>query len=144
MMLQARGDTRSGARWVYVLAIDCQGGGQLLFPSQGGGNRYPQEDGRLDQILLPGAKFTIAPPFGTDTYVLLTTSTQLSNPEVLNFEGVVRGGERGASSPLESLLGSTSAGTRGNLVQMPTDWGVEYLQMHSQPQKATDTAANHP
>ena len=145
MMLQARGDTRSGARWVYVLAIDCQGGGQLLFPSQGGGNRYPQEDGRLDQIPLPGVQFGIGPPFGTDTYILLTTSTQLSDPYVLNFKGVVRGGERGVSSPLESLLGSTSAGTRGNLVQMPTDWGVEYLQMHSQPQKSTDApAGNHP
>jgi Caspase domain len=145
MTLQARGDTRTGARWVYVLAIDCQGSGQLLFPLQGGGNRYPQEDGRLDQILLPGVKFRIAPPFGTDTYVLLTTSTQLSDPGVLNFEGVVRGGERGVSSPLESLLGSTSAGTRGNLVQMPTDWGVEYLQLHSQPQKPTDSAAaSHP
>jgi Caspase domain len=144
MMLQARGDTRTGGRWVYVLAIDCQGSGQLLFPLQGGGNRYPQEEGRLEQIPLPSAKFRIGPPFGTDTYVLLTTSTQLSNPDVLNFEGVVRGGERGVSSPLESLLGSTSAGTRGNLVQMPTDWGVEYLQMHSQPQKTTDTAVKHP
>jgi hypothetical protein len=143
MVLQARGDTRTGARWVYVLGIDCQGGGQLLFPLQGGGNRYPQEEGRLDQISLPGAKFRIAPPFGTDTYVLLTTSTELSNPDALNFEGVVRGGERGVSSPLESLLGSTSGGTRGNLVQMPTDWGVEYLQMHSQPQKATATAAGN-
>jgi Caspase domain len=144
MMLQARGDTRTDARWVYVLAIDCQGSGQLLFPLQGGGNRYPQEDGRLEQILLPNVKFKIGPPYGTDTYILLTTSTELSNPDVLNFEGVVRGGERGVSSPLENLLGSTSSGTRGNLVQMPTDWGVEYLQMHSQPQKATDTAAAHP
>ncbi len=136
MMLQARGDTRTSPRWVYVLAIDCQGNGQLMFPLQGGGNRYPQEGGRLEQIPLPGARFRITPPFGTDTYVLLSTSTQLSNPDALNFEGVVRGGERGASSPLETLLDSTSAGTRGSMAEMPTDWGVEYLQMHSQPAKA--------
>ncbi len=95
MMLQARGDTRASSRWVYVLAIDCQGNGQLMFPAQGGGNRYPQEGGRLEQIALPGARFRITPPFGTDTYVMLSTSTQLSNPDVLNFEGVVRyGGAR--------------------------------------------------
>jgi hypothetical protein len=135
MMLQARGDTRTSPRWVYVLAIDCQGNGQLMFPLQGGGNRYPQEDGRLDQIALPGARFRITPPFGTDTYVVLSTSTQLANPDALNFEGVVRGGERAVSSPLESLLGSTSAGTRGSMAEVPTDWGVEYLQMHSQPAK---------
>jgi hypothetical protein len=133
MMLQARGDTRTSARWVYVLAIDCQGSGQLLFPTQGGNNRFPQENGRLEQIALPGARFRVTPPFGTDTYVLLSTSTQLSNPDALNFEGVVRGGAGGASSPLENLLGSTSAGTRGSMVEMPTDWGIEYLQMHSQP-----------
>ncbi len=85
MLLQARGDTRTSSRWVYVLAIDCQGTGKLLFPLQGGGNRYPQEDGRLDQIPLPGGRFRIGPPYGTDTYVLLSTSTPLSNPDVLNF-----------------------------------------------------------
>jgi hypothetical protein len=133
MMLGARGDTRTSPRWVYVLSIDCQGAGQLMFPQQGGGNRYPQQDGRLDQIPLPGTNFKIAPPFGTDTYILLTTSTPLSDPDVLNFEGVVRAGQRGFSPPLETLLGSTSAGTHGSMAEMPTDWGVEYLQLHSQP-----------
>jgi hypothetical protein len=141
LMLQARGDTRNGSRWVYVLAIDCQGKGELMYPTQGGGNRYPQENGRLDQIPLPGAKMRIAPPYGTDTYILLTTSTALSNPDGLSLESVVRGGERGISSPLETLLGSTSAGTRGNAAEVPTDWGVEYLQLHSQPKKPADSVA---
>jgi hypothetical protein len=138
LTLQARGDTRNGSRWVYVLAIDCQGKGVLMYPTQGGGNRYPQENGRLEQITLPGARFHITPPYGTDTYVLLTTSTALANPDALSFESVVRGGERGVSSPLETLLGSTSAGTRGSAGEVPTDWGVEYLQMHSQPKKPAE------
>jgi hypothetical protein len=141
LILQARGDTRNGSRWVYVLAIDCQGKGDLMYPRQGGGNRYPQENGRLEQFPLPGARFHITPPFGTDTYVLLTTSTALANPDALSFESVVRGGERGVSSPLETLLGSTSAGTRGSAGEVPTDWGVEYLQLHSQPKKAADMDA---
>ena len=136
LVLQAHGDTRTAPRFVYVLSIDCQGNGLLMFPKYGGGNHFPQEDGRLQEIPLPG-RVDIIPPFGTDTYILLTTSTELSYPEALNFGGVVRGGERGAppapNSPLESLLRSTSAGTRGSMAAMPTDWGVEYLQLHSQP-----------
>jgi hypothetical protein len=136
IMLQARGDTRADSRWVYVLAIDCQGKGDLMFPQQGGNNRYPLEAGRLDQIRLPGTRFQISPPFGTDTYVLLSTSTQLANPDALSFERVTRGPPKEASSPVEMLLISTSAGEQGATLETPTDWGVEYLQMHSQPGKA--------
>jgi hypothetical protein len=136
IMLQARGDTRADPRWVYVLAIDCQGKGDLMFPQQGGNNRYPLEAGRLDQIRLPGARFKISPPFGTDTYVLLSTSTQLANPDALSFESVTRGPLKEPSSPVEMLLISTSAGEQGATLETPTDWGVEYLQMHSQPEKA--------
>jgi hypothetical protein len=106
-----------------------------MFPQRSGGNNFPLENGRLDQILLPAGNFHITPPFGTDTYILLSTSARLSNPDALNFESVVRGGVN-ATTPLETLLFSTSAGTRGNTMEMPTDWGVEYLQMHSQPKAA--------
>lgn len=130
LVLQARGDTRTEPRFAYVLSIDCQGNGQLLFPAHGAGNRFPQENGRLEQIPLPNSRFYIGQPFGTDTYILLTTSTELADPETLNFTGVVRGGEPPAS-PLESLL--RSSGTRGSVAAMPTDWGVESLELHSQP-----------
>ncbi len=123
MMLQAQGNTRTLPRWVYILSIDCQGGGQVMFPRGGGDNRYPQESGRLDQIPLPGAKFHIGSPFGTDTYVLLTTATALPDQDVLNFEGVVQRGGSGPVSPLARLLGSTSAGTRGSTGELPMDWG---------------------
>jgi hypothetical protein len=113
--LQARGDTRTDPRYVYVVSIDCQGNGQLMFPVQGGGNRYPQENGRLEQIPLPGSKFNITPPFGTDTYILLTTSTAIGDLEALSFSGVVRGGRA------------------GSLATMATDWGVESFELHSQP-----------
>jgi hypothetical protein len=133
IMLQARGDTRTDPRWVYVLAIDCQGKGDLIFPQQGGNNRYPLQAGRLDQIRLPGARFQVSPPFGTDTYVLLSTSTQLANPDALSFERATRGPLKEASSAVEMLLISTSAGEQGDTLETPTDWGVEYMQLHSQP-----------
>ncbi len=137
VVLQAEGDTRVDPRFVYVLAIDCQGSGQLVFPARGAGNGFPQKNGRLQEIPLPIGPITIIAPFGTDTYIMLNTPTELSDPEVLNFGPVVRGGERGAppapSSELESLLRSTSAATRGPMVAMPTNWGVEKLELHSHP-----------
>jgi hypothetical protein len=131
LTLEAKGDTRTEPRFVYILDVDCQGSGELMFP-RGVSNRYPQLDGRLDEIPLPNTRFSIDPPFGTDTYILLTTSAELAHPEALTFSGVVKETARGGpASPLELLLrGSPS---RGGPVALPTDWGVESLELHSQP-----------
>ena len=126
-------DAVTTPRWVYVLGIDCQGSGELLWPRDGPGGRFPTDKGRLASIPLPGLTFQITRPFGTDTYILLTTSTQLPEPDVLNFEGVVRGGTRGADNPLEDLLRSTSGAARGSLGVTPTDWSISALQTHSMP-----------
>jgi hypothetical protein len=127
-------------RWVYVLGIDCQGKGKLLWP-RGPGGRFPTANGRLASIPLPGATVKITPPYGTDTYVLLTTTTPLPEPEVLSFDAASRGGN---PSPLQSLLQQTNAGARGNSEEAPTDWGVQLLQLHSQPIPAADAAKTAP
>ena len=129
-------DAITQPRWVYALAIDCQGNGAKLWPQQGPGGKFPTDNGRLASIPLPGSTFHISPPYGTDTYLLLTTSTPLPDPDVLNFEGVARGGTRGISSPLEQLLQSTSSGTRGATSEAPTDWSLQIVQTHSQPDAA--------
>jgi len=126
-------DAITQPRWVYVLGIDCQGTGAKLWPREGPGGRFPTENGRLASIPLPGLTFRITPPYGTDTYLLLTTSTPLPDPDVLNFEGVARGGSRGATSPLGALLQSTSSGSRGATGEAPTDWSLQIVQTHSQP-----------
>jgi hypothetical protein len=133
LVLNGSRDYAGRSRWVYVLGIDCQGSGQLLWPQDGPGGKFPTESGRMDQIPLPGVTFRISPPFGTDTYILLTTSSQLPEPDLLNFEGVVRGGSRGISSPLDDLLQSTSGASRGVSVATPTDWGIQVLQTRSVP-----------
>jgi hypothetical protein len=131
LVLNGSKDFAGRARWVYVLAIDCQGTGQLLWPQEGPGGKFPTDSGRMDQIPLPGVTFHIAPPFGTDTYILLTTSSQLPNPEALNFDGVVRGGSRSVMSPLDELLQAASGASRGTAIPTPTDWGIQMLQTHS-------------
>jgi hypothetical protein len=120
-------------RWVYVLAVNCQGKGTLLWPYQGPGGMFPMEGARLDEIPLPDSGFHVKAPLGTDTYLLLTTATQIAEPTMLEFKGVVqdRDGSRGAQSPLEELLDAASAGTRDAGRPTPTTWSIESVTVHS-------------
>jgi hypothetical protein len=131
------GNTRAAVspRWVYVLGIDCQGKGTLLWPYEGvPPGKFPASDaGRLTQIPLPGDPFPVGDPLGTDTYLMLTTSTPLADPSALEFKGVVTRGARlaTATDPLEELLDATSAGTRSATRPTPTNWSVQTLQTQS-------------
>jgi Caspase domain len=131
-------------RWVYLLSIDCQGKGVLLFPYDGSpSGLLPTEEEKLDRILLPGDPILVGDPLGTDTYLLLTTSTPLASPYALEFKGVVsRGaGYAKAEDPLEDLLDSTSAGSRGATRPAPTNWSIQMLHTQSVLQSSS-TAAN--
>jgi hypothetical protein len=126
-------------RWVYVLSIDCQGKGVLLFPYEGAPpGQFPTEGEKLDRILLPDDHIVVGDPLGTDTYLMLTTSTPLANPYALEFKGVVsRGaGFAKAEDPLEDLLDSTSAGSRGASRPAPTNWSIQMLRAQSVPKSA--------
>jgi hypothetical protein len=146
MDLIAAGGGPAASRWVYVLGIDCQGKGSLLWPYDGQPpGKFPTDKGRLERIALPGNPFAVQDPFGTDTYLLLTTSNPLSDPQALEFTGVVtRGGNvRPAqpADPLEDLLYSTSAGTRAAARPTPTNWSVEALRTQSRPGAPPSPAA---
>ena len=135
-------------RWVYVLGIDCQGKGSLLWPYEGvPPEKFPAADkGRLSQIPLPGDPFPVGDPLGTDTYVLLTTSSPLADPSALEFKGVVTRGARSATAadPLEELLDATSAGTRSAARPTPTNWSVQTLQTQSLSEAPTTPANGKP
>lgn len=124
----------SSPRWVYVLDIDCHGAGQLLYPGNYTGNRFPNEGDEDLQFPLPGARAVhIGEPYGVDTLILLSTEQPLPDPFALNFDGVASRGTRGASSPLEKLLSDTSGGTRGVHEPEPTNWGISLSTVHSAP-----------
>jgi hypothetical protein len=109
----------------------------LLFPYQGApSGQFPTEEEKLDRIVLPDDHIVVGDPLGTDTYLMLTTSTQLANPSALEFKGVVtRGaGSAQAEDPLEDLLDSTSAGTRAATRPAPTNWSIQMLHTESAPQ----------
>jgi len=125
-------------RWVYVLDIDCHGQGTVLYPRDNSENQFPNDADNGRQFVLPGAPVLhISPPFGVDTLIMLSTEQPLADPYVLNFEGVATRGSRGVSSPLEKLLNQTSGGTRGFSGEVPTNWGIGLMTVHSAPQSAT-------
>ena len=125
-------------QWVYVAAIDCSGTGQLLYPLSAQGNLLPQrkegESGWPKEIELTGAAehIAISPPFGIDTYIMLTTLDQLPDTSAFNFSGVLT---RGANSknPLAHLLGDAGMNTRGGKVEVPANWSVSYTPVLSVP-----------
>ncbi|HUJ82199.1 MAG TPA: hypothetical protein VLW83_09960, partial [Candidatus Acidoferrales bacterium] len=62
----------------------------------------------------------------------LTTAPQDSiNLASLAWEGV-RGGQRGAGSPLDQLL--SSVGTRSPRPATPASWSITKIPIHSQPE----------
>jgi hypothetical protein len=126
-------------RWVYVLDIDCHGQGAVLYPKNYAENQFPNDADNGRQIVLPGAPtLRIGPPYGVDTMILLSTAQPLPDPSALNFEGVASRGTRGVASPLEKLLNQTSGGTRGFSGEVPTNWGIGLMTVHSVPKDAAN------
>jgi hypothetical protein len=123
------------ASFVYMFVIDSGGQGTLVFPrpaDNGLTNRLPIGVSAGGPVSLPEeikifSGLEVGPPFGVDSYTLLTTATALANPDVLNFEGVgaTRAAGRGPGDDLSNLLDSVGAGSRGILKPAPTDWAIE-------------------
>ena len=77
----------SSPRFVYVFAIDARGESVLLFPHDGSvENRF----GMQKEVVLD-ARFEVAPPFGVETIVLLTSDEPLSDPWTLERDATRRG-----------------------------------------------------
>ena len=129
MSLETNNEVRE-RRWVYILDIDCHGQGTVLYPRDYSENQFPNDSDTGNQFPLRGAStLRIGPPFGIDTFILLSTAQPLSDPYLLNFEGVTRGA--GPQSPLEQLLSDASQGTRGNPAQVPVTWGIGMTTIRS-------------
>jgi hypothetical protein len=130
-------------RWIYVFAIDHFGACTLLYPEPGRGsegNRQPYaqsgEQPKFEPLIaLPGSDFdfSIAEPFGVDSYFLLTTQDPI-DPAALTSEGVrTKGGTRGApADPLSEMLSELNTGTRAaKRPQTPGSWSIESLTIRS-------------
>ena len=119
-------------RRVYVFVIDSFGMGTLVYGEANIDNEFP----RRDMTTLPAEidlkrAVDIQEPWGTDNYYLLTSVQPIDNADVVfNFAGVRT---RGAlTGPLERLIQDRSAGTRGALSGVPTNWSIERTAFRSE------------
>ncbi|HEX3576949.1 MAG TPA: caspase family protein, partial [Thermoanaerobaculia bacterium] len=105
-------------RFIYAFVVDSNGKSTLLFPPPSAGSVENQFEPHETEIALgePSA-FGASPPYGVDTYFLLTTEEPLPNPSVLEWDGV-RAPE--AFTPLEQLLLQP---TRA-IGAVPTKWSI--------------------
>jgi hypothetical protein len=140
--------TTTTRRWVYVFAISQQGKGTLLFPrldSGNEGNHLPrtEKDERPTAQAIPliglldePYDLEIGEPWGTDTYLVISTKDAIPNPNIFDFEGVqsTRGAQsRGPTgSPLQDLLDSCGNSTRGAYAaKTPSEWSIDRITFQS-------------
>lgn len=112
-------------RFFYVFSIDSYGKGVLLFPLSGSvENHFP-----LNRVMPPAeidldAPFHTQPPFGTDTYFLLSSDEPLPDPYILEWDGVKT--RAFSDSPLERLLAMTISPTRTPVpLHISQNWSIE-------------------
>jgi hypothetical protein len=144
--------TTTARRWVYVFAISQQGKGTLLFPrleSGNEGNHLPRAEKDEKQVAPAAAllrlldqpyDMEIGEPWGTDTYILISTKDAIPNPGIFEFDGVqsARGAQSrgGSGSPLQDLLDATGNSTRGSYAaKAPSEWSIERITFQSAKKK---------
>ncbi|MFA5196617.1 MAG: caspase family protein, partial [Bacteroidales bacterium] len=125
------------SRYVYVFIIDINGTTQQIFPPQNTGNEGNKlPNSRIynyeEEIPLGQITFTIGPPFGIDSYFLVTSDEAINNFQAFNSEGVVSNkGTRGGFG-LDNLLNSVGTGSRGVAQNTtPLNWSVQKLLIRS-------------
>ena len=121
--------------------IDSYGKSVKLFPENGSvENRLPFKPPPPPDIPLGNAgSFEIAPPYGVDTYFLLTTDEPLPNPWILEWDGV-RARSPATPTALERVLLLVDDATRSPIVTRPT-WSIERVPFESVPPRASPRSA---
>lgn len=125
---------RVAPRYFYVFTVDSHGRSTLLFPRSGSvENRFPLQPLPPAEIALgDSASFEPAPPYGIDTYYLLSTDEPLPNPWILEWDAV-RSPPPETSTPLEQLLLLTASDSRSTRLLTPATWSLERLVFQSVP-----------
>jgi Caspase domain len=130
------------ARYVYVFAIDSNGRGILLFPRSERGsveNRFPLTESASQPVDDPPAEialgdrpssFIVLPPYGMDSYFLLSTDTPLSGASCLEWDGV-RTPSPTARTPLEMLLAQPGGSRGGEPIRTSSSWSIEKIVFES-------------
>ncbi len=130
-------------RFVYVFAMDSHGKRTLLFPNSMIGNvenRFPVDNNNLPQkILLSGRElFKVAPPFGMDTFFLLTSREALVYPGILDSKGIGEREPRASADfidPLSAMFEASLHSGRSALATVPLSWSIDRFSVTSVPKQ---------
>lgn len=124
-------------RYVYLFSIDGQGAMKLIFPAVAKGNveNWLPHTGAMnkteDKTHL--AHILVRPPFGYDTYFLLTTEEAISNLSAFQQPGVLSRGPAATKNDIEKLL---FTGTKSrNKVVTPMTWSIDKIILKSSEKK---------
>lgn len=122
-------------RKLYVFAIDSHGSSYLLFNRAGDvENKFPvirdKPPTQQPKVILLGGEGMIEmkPPFGLDTYILITTDESIPDPYILEFEGAQA---RGEDPQLAKLLYAVGTGTRAGRTAVPLNWSIDRMYLRS-------------
>ncbi len=116
-------------RRIYIFGVDSFGASTLIF-GDNLQNTFPRGDAAPAQIPLP-VHIEITPPYGTDTYYLLSTETPIDNPRAVFDSAGVRTRAAASSDPLTHLLSETATGTRSGSAAMSPRWSIQRLTLIS-------------
>lgn len=115
-------------RFIYVFMVDSYGKSVLFFPRGPLGsieNRFPLRGTFPAEIPLGSRGSLVAEaPFGTDTFFLLSTDEALTNPWILEWDGVRTLRER-SGTLLEQFILLTMSGDRGVRLTPQSRWSIE-------------------
>ena len=122
-------------RWVYVISIDRDGNINVVIPARESnvGNHVPSDETPSAEIQMtsdPG-DIDITPPFGLDTYILITSEDEL-DPRIFPAKGV-RTRLEGRGNPLADLIQNigVNSRSRGEKKPLPTNWSVQKITFRS-------------
>jgi len=130
---------RIEARWVYIFAIDSWGRGTPLWsdantiPPDSGGRKIVPDSLLLRPNRLSSAHVEIMPPYGTDTFILISSDQPL-DPAIFKFDAVqTRGPDLVPENrtPLERLFTGLGGQTRGVVDGIPVSWSIQRVALKS-------------
>lgn len=127
---------RPRPRYVYIFSLDREGSCELLVPASDSSNveNYvpdvrPGGDPAPKQVAVGGG-FSVAPPLGRDTLILVTTATPIATPSAFCASSDERAGSTTAGDALTQFLFGLSRDTRTQSA-VPGSWSVQRLTMDS-------------
>jgi len=121
-------------RWIYIFSIDIDGKIGLIFPLDAGVENHLPYDNQANEdiIVLGNRRIIIGPPFGNDTYFLLTSSEEIPAPQEVFNSDPVKTLTKGNFSPLAQFFSEIGVNSRGTPMEpAPKEWSIQRVNILS-------------